>query len=372
MEFTIHRTELLKGLAKACPVSDKKSSMPILSNVLINADKDLEISATDLYLSVKAHLNAEIKKKGTIAVSARTLLDIAKNLPDAEIHWKVSKGNTSEIQCGKVKYKLPGINGDDFPSLPEPGKAKFFEIDAAILSEMIGLTQYSMSHDDTRPHLAGALFEGDGDTIRMVTTDGHRLSKAEQVFSGSSSKFNFSMLIPSKGVGELKRLIEDSKSAKDESTTVEVASVGGNAFFKKDGFMLSVKLTEEQFPPYAKVIPQSPQRNVGFARTPFMEALKRISLVANDKSGGVRFQLDSGIVRITSENPDIGEGSEEVAVDFAGEPLTVGFNARYMLDVLSSLKHDDIVLGLGGELDPGVIRPADTTDFVGVIMPMRI
>jgi DNA polymerase-3 subunit beta len=133
-----------------------------------------------------------------------------------------------------------------------------------------------------------------------------------------------------------------------------------------------VKLVDEQFPPYGKVIPSSPTRKIGVSRALLTEALKRISLVASDKSGAVRFSADPGILRITSENPDVGEGAEELDVDFAGEPIEIGFNARYVLDVLGSLVEDDVRLELGGQLDPGVIRPVGPTDFVGVIMPMRI
>ncbi len=211
----------------------------------------------------------------------------------------------------------------------------------------------------------------------MVTTDGHRLSKAEKKLGEGAPMLNFSMLVPNKGVLELKRLIEDAKADRakgDEApVSIGVATAGGNAFFRRDGVQLSVKLADEQFPPYGKVIPQSQSRRVVASRAQLIEALKRISLVASDKSGGVRLQLTPGQLRITSENPDVGEGSEELDVDYAGDEVTIGFNARYMLDVLGSLSADEVALELSGELDPGVIRPVgDGIDFIGVIMPMRI
>ncbi len=380
MEFIISKHSLLRGLNRTHTVADRKSSMPILSNILLTVQGPgkLELSSTDLYLSVQSQVEADVKKGGSIAVSSRTLYEIVKNLPDADIRWQVTENHSSQLQCGKVKYKLPCLSGEDFPTLPSPGNAKFTEVSTEALLELIGLTQYAMSHDDTRPHLAGALFEGDGNVIRMVATDGHRLSKAECAHSSAKEQLNFSMLIPAKGITELKRLIEDTgasrgnKSEEGAASSVEIVKVGNSAFFRRGDVQLSVKLSEEQFPPYNKVIPQSQQREIVALRTSLTEALKRISLVASDKSGGVRLNISAGTLQITSENPDVGEGSEELSVDFAGEPIVVGFNARYMIDVLGALKSDEVKLSLGGELDPGVLRSVSDANFVGVIMPMRI
>jgi DNA polymerase-3 subunit beta len=187
------------------------------------------------------------------------------------------------------------------------------------------------------------------------------------------------MLVPNKGVAELKRLIEDVKAdakrgaGEQGRSMIGVATTGGNAFFRGHEVLLSVKLADEHFPPYAKVIPQQQSRRVICARQALVDSLRRISLVSNDKSGGVRLTVEPGTLRIVSENPDVGEGSEELDVDYAGESVTIGFNARYILDVLGALTDDEVALELSGELDPGVIKPAgDAAEFVGVVMPMRI
>jgi DNA polymerase-3 subunit beta len=275
-----------------------------------------------------------------------------------------------------VRFKIPGMPGHDFPPLPSPGATEFAELSAEDLGRLITLTQYSMSSDETRPHLSGALLEGDGKTIRMVTTDGHRLSKAEYKQREGSKLLNFQMLVPSKGISELRRMIEEARSNQpkgdDNPPTVSVATAGGNAFFRHADVLLGVKLADEQFPPYGKVIPKQQQRRVVVSRQSMTESLKRISLVANDKSGAVRFHVAPGTVRITSENPDVGEGSEELDVDYAGDAIEIGFNVRYLLDVLASLTEDEVAFELGGQLDPGVIKPVGPTDFIGVIMPMRI
>jgi DNA polymerase-3 subunit beta len=284
--------------------------------------------------------------------------------------------HAAEIRSGKVRFKIPGMPGQDFPSLPNSGTAEFAPLHAEELGKLISLTHYSMSSDETRPHLACTLFEGDGAAVRMVTTDGHRLSKAEFKLPDGNKALSFSMLVPSKGIAELRRLVDEAKAdrAKTEDTpsAIDVATAGGSAFFRRDDAVLSVKLVDEQFPPYNKVIPTSSSRTISVSRALLTEALRRIALVASDKSGSVRFSAEPGTLRITSENPDVGEGSEELDVDFAGDAVEIGFNAKYVLDTLSALVEDDIKLQLGGQLDPGVIRPVGPTDFVGVIMPMRI
>ena len=375
MELTISKKNFLRGLARTHAVADRKSSMPILSNILLATDgtSTLRFAATDLYLAISTSTEAEVKTPGSIAVGAKTLFDIVKNLPEGDVHWTVGANNAAEIRCGKVRYKIPGMPGQDFPALPSPGESKFVDIDSETLGDLITRTQYSMSTDDTRPHLAGALFEGDGKVARMVTTDGHRLSKAERKIT-TPTLMSFAMLVPQKGIAELRRVVDDAKASKvgTDPVLIGVAHVGGNAFFRRDGLQLSVKLADEQFPPYAKVIPQKSDRRVTIGRSGFIEALRRISLVASDKSGGVRLIVEEGKLRILSENPDVGEGSEELDVDFAGKPVTIGFNAKYLLDVLSALPDDEVALELSGELDPGVIKPARDSDFIGVIMPMRI
>jgi DNA polymerase-3 subunit beta len=377
MELVISKQNFARGLERTHAVADRKSSMPILSNVLLTTEDTgtLRFAATDLYLGVAATAPAEVKKGGSVAVAARTLFEIVNQLPQGDVHWTVGPNHAVEIRCGKIRFRIPGMPGDDFPPLPAPGNAEFVSLDAEVLGDLITRTQYSMSNDDTRPHLAGALFEGEARIARMVTTDGHRLSKCDYRMR-EGMMLHFSMLVPGKGIAELRRLVEGAKRDKGKeegSPQIGVASHAGNAFFKREGVILSVKLADEQFPPYAKVIPQGQDKRVVVSRAGMIEALRRMKLVSSDKSGGVRLMVSPGSLRIVSESPDVGEGSEELDVDYAGPALTIGFNAAYILDVLGALTEDEVVFELAGELDPGVIKPAgEATLFVGVIMPMRI
>src|ERR1700742_146912 len=225
MHLVIHKRNFLRALARTHSVADRKSSMPILSNILLTSDgtKTLRLAATDLYLSVAASANAEIKQGGTIALAERTLFDIVKSLPEGELSLQVVGNHAAEIRSGKVRFKIPGMPGQDFPALPSPGAAEFAPLDVEELGRLVSLTHYSMSSDETRPHLACALFEGDSKVVRMVTTDGHRLSKAEYTVSEGKKPPSFSMLVPSKGVAELRRLVDEAKA--DRQKTEDTPSV---------------------------------------------------------------------------------------------------------------------------------------------------
>lgn len=387
MEALITKKQLMKALSRAQGASDKRSTLPILSGILLSAEKDaLRFSATDLFLGVDTVVPAQVVKTGTVALPAKTFFEIVKSLPDGEVSLIVGPNRSLELKSGKAKFRISGMPGDDFPPLANPEHVDFHAVDVDLLSDLIAKTSFSMSSDDQRPHLSGTLFECDGTVIKAVTTDGHRLSKAERRAAKEMGVFKF--LLPSKGVAELKRLLEDikgdNKSLKTEKkpseqkttaeqTFIDLGTMGGNVFFKKEGVLLICKLTEENFPPYNKVIPQKQDKQVVCSRQHLLESIRRISLVSNETSGGIRIYLEQGMIRIVSENARIGEGSEELDVDYNGPTLTMGLNAKYLTDILSALTSDDVVLNCSGELDPMVVKPSnDVTDFVGVVMPMRI
>lgn len=400
MNLTVQRTDLLRIVARTHAVADKRgTSMPILGCVLLDAaGNQLRASATDLYLGARATTQAAIKNGGATCVAAKTLFDVVRSAPDGAIKLTLNNG-ALHVEAGRSRFKLPALDAADFPPLPNPNSGAsggedggasglaWRELDASVLAELIALTSYSMSSDDTRPHLAGTLFETNGRAARMVTTDGHRLSKAEVSLGDVQSASPLEVLIPHRGIGELRKLVDearaDAKAAKSKAT-IQVYAASGTAFFRRDDtnahVTLSVKLVDERFPPYAKVIPAAPTKRVVCAREPLIAACKRVSLVSNDKSHGVHLKLSTGALVLGASNKDLGEGAEEIDVEYEGEALEIGFNARYLLDALGALSANTVVLELGGELDPGVIRQGEggTTvaggdvDFVGVVMPMRI
>ena len=373
MEFRCPKKDLLRALARTQGVADRKSSIPILSNIHLRTsnEKALHIAATDLYLSVTSEVSCSVSKEGSLAVPARPAFDIVKNLPDGEISCSLEGKRNLQIKSGKVRYKIASMAGDEFPPLPNPEGATFATFPASVLSELLVLTHYAMSGDDSRPHLAASLVEKKGNALRVAATDGHRLSKAERSVdaeSGGNAEAEFSMLVPSKGIHEIKRLLDDKKDQE-----IEIASVAGNAFVRAQDVQLSVKLVDGASPPYDKVIPQQEGQRIVSGRHALIEALRRASLMSADKGSEVQLHLKPGSVNILGQNPELGEGSEELEIDYAGDEQVIGFNARYLLDVLSSLTHDEISLEVRGSSGPGVVRPVHgkDLDFVGVVMPMR-
>jgi DNA polymerase III subunit beta len=367
MEFKIKKDEFLRGLYLAHGIADRKSTLPILANVLLRTDgKDkLLCGATDLNVTTMVSLSAKVEKEGGVTVDARKLYEIVKGLPDDELRVRRTEQNWAEIRAGKVEFNVVGMSDRDYPKLPAIAEAQTFKVDSAVLRDMIAKTLFSVSMDETRQHLAGVLFESDGATARMVSTDGHRLSKVARPLPGGP-KLASGVLIPRKGVIELRRAIE----TREAPSAIGVHD--GNFVLKADDVGLSVKLIDGQFPPYEQVIPKDNDRAFVVSRLALLDALRRVSLMSSDKTSGVRLALEKAKVRIESDNPDLGAAKEEIDVPYKGPAVQIGFNARYFLDLLAEIETPEVRVELSGELDPAVVRPADGSDYVCVVMPMRL
>ncbi len=366
MEFRIQKTEFLRGLRLAQGIADRKSTMPILANVLVRTEGKSKIllAATDLNVSVSAELAAKVEKEGGLTVGAKPLHEIVANMPGEDIVFKRAENNWADIKAAKVAYKLVGMPDRDFPKMPDHREVKYAKCDAATLREMIDKTLFSVSNDETRFHLNGVLFECDGAKARMVSTDGHRLSKVERTLTGGPA-LAAGVIIPKKGLVELKRAIEGEKNA------VDFAVHGSYVFVKTADVALAVKLIESQFPPYEQVIPKTNTKVAVIDRNALLEALKRAQLMASE-TRGVRFTFEDGVLRVASDNPELGEVREELEIEFKDEPLSVGFNPRYFTDILGQMVSDQIRIEVAGELDPAVVKPREGEDYLGVVMPMRI
>jgi len=370
-------------------VAERKSTMPVLANVLlaVEGQNGLRLAATDLYLSLLGRIHADVSKPGSVAVSAKDLFERVKMMPDGPIVIATQDNATTTLKASGSarRYTLRGMPGDDFPPLPQPAEGSpTLALAVDVLSELIQKTHFSISTDETRAHLNSALFEWDGDLVRMVTTDGHRLSKMEVKVSGRQA--SATMLIPLKAIQELRRICDEalaeapaSKDAgKDASRPqLQITQSGSSAFFQGAGMTFSVKLVDAQFPPYAQVIPANSDKKVRAPRAAFAEALRAVSIAASERTDGVKITLAKGTMRITSESPESGDGFDEIPVEYAGPNMSIGFNAKYFLDVLASVTDEEVEIGLSGELDPAVLRPAGATtksdrQFLAVVMPMRI
>lgn len=378
MEIVVAKKDLLRLVARMQGVAERKSPMPVLSNVLLTVDgpNALRIAATDLYLAISGKVNADVKKGGAVAVPAKDLLERVKMMPDGPVHVSTQDNSATTLKASGSarRYTLRGMPGEEFPPLPQPAEgAASLSLDVHVLSTLIAKTHFSISTDESRPHLNSALFEWNGDVVRMVTTDGHRLSKLDAKVPGRQA--SATMLIPLKAIHELRRLCDEMLSEKDKDAPAEmsISQSGSSAFFQGGGTTFSVKLVDAQFPPYAQVIPQKTEKKVRVHRLAFADALRAVSVAASERTGGVKLSLGNKSMRISTESPESGDGSDEVPIEFSGPPMTIGFNAKYFLDVLGALDgEDDIELGLSGELDPAVLRPTSDLQFLAVVMPMRI
>lgn len=380
MRVAVSRKELLRVLGRCQGVADKKSTMPVLGNVLLETvGKDgLRLAATDLYLAVSGRIEATVERPGSVALGARDLFERVKMMPEGQVTLEVNDGAATTIRASGSarRYTVHGMPGEEFPSLPEPDSgAEWLELEIAALARLLAATHFSISNDETRLHLSSALFEWDGERVRMVTTDGHRLSKMEIAAKGSTA--HASMLIPHKGVSELRRLCDEALSELNDEETPKLSLVqsGPSVFFELAGFRFSVKLVDAQFPPYQQVIPAQSERAVRAPRLAFAEALKAVSLAASDRTGGVKLTLSAGRIRVESESPEAGEGFDEIPVDYDGAEVTIGFNAQYFLQVLAAMPDDEVTLGISGELDPAVLQPGSESvdrSYLAVVMPMRI
>jgi DNA polymerase-3 subunit beta len=366
MEFRIQKNEFLRGLRLAQSIADRKSTMPMLANVLLRVTgKDkLLVAATDLNVSVSADLTSKNTGDGGLTLGAKALYDIVVNMPGDDLVVRRAENNWAELRAGKVEYRLVGMPDRDFPKIPDHREIEFAEIEAAVLREMIDKTLFSVCNDETRFHLNGVLFECEGDKGLMVSTDGHRLSKCVRTLTGGP-KLSAGVIIPKKGLVEIKRTLDGASGA------CRLAINSPYAFVQTGDITLAVKLIEADFPPYEAVIPKVKTNRLVVYRQELLGALKRAQLMSSE-TRGVKFTLHKGVLRIAGDNPDIGEVKEEVEAEYGGEEVSIGFNPKYVLELLGQMETQQIAIELAGELDPGLIRPVDGDEYLGVVMPMRI
>lgn len=369
MKITMRTAELSRALYRAQGVADKKSTMPILAHVLLNATAEgVEVSATDLDVGLSAKYPADVHEAGAVAIHARQLYEVVKSLPSEQVEFRREENHWVELKSGNGRFRLVGMAADEFPALPKYNETSAFSIPAKILNEMIDRTIFCVSTDDNRHNLSGIYCECPSEnTLRLVATDGHRLALAEHVFE-SAIPIESGVIVPRKGFQELKRVLSDGEE-------VEVAQLGfaGNSGFLKAGNVeLSTRLLEGQFPDYSQVIPEKATKRARIHRKPFSEALKRVSLLSQSRSHGVKMTFSAGNLSLLAEDPEFGEAHEDLPIELEGDDLTIGFNARYLLDVFSHMNDADVFFDLSDELSPGVIRTTEGNAFLAVVMPMRI
>lgn len=370
MKLRMQTSELAKALYRIQGIVDKKSTMPILSHVMLRAAPDgLTVQATDLDVGLSGTYDAEVLQPGQLAVQARQMHDIVKSISTAKVEIERQDNDWLEIRAGSSKFHLVGMSAEEFPQMPEYSDIPCVALPAKALLKMIERTLFCVSSDENRHNLSGIFCETpEPHTLRMVATDGHRLALAEKNFS-APIKLAQGALVPRKGFQELKRVLADT-SAQDAE--VEIGFSASNGVLKAGGVVLSTRLIEGLFPDYSQVIPQESSKQATIGRAAFAEALRRVSLLSQGRAHGVRFGFSAESLQLLAEDPESGNAEETLPIQYEGAPLDIGFNARYILDVLNLTTESNITFQLADDLSPGVLRPMDDARFLAVVMPMRI
>lgn len=373
MEFRIAKDELIRALSRVQGIVEKRSTNPIIANVLLEASSDgMKVSATDTEVSLIGHYAIECIRPGALTLGARQLYEIARLVPTDSVSFRLPEGSfLMEISSGKAQFKVLGLAADDFPPISGLDDDGALEIEAPDLKAVVDKTLFSISSDDTRTGLNGAHAEvvelpGGITNLRCVSTDGHRLSLAGRPFKGTWTAER-SVLLPKKGLAELRKLVDVGDGP------WRVAFSDTQAVFQRGTTAFSMRLLEGDFPDYKQVVPSGWQRRILVSRGHLVQALRRVSILASEKSHPIRFHIADGTLVVTAKQPEAGEAREEIEAQVEGSDLEIGFNARYFLDSLGVMDTDTVAIEIGDSLSPCLVRPGEgDADELFVVMPMRL
>ena len=370
MEFKIKRAIFLDGMQKTLGIVEKKTTMPILNNVLIRTDQGkIKIIATDREIGLVADYEAQVLREGDITLSARKIYEMIREIQGEMIHVQKNEQLIVTLTSQKSVYKIPGIPADDFPNVTVDQDVKFFKIKGDVLKNLILKTSFSMSTDEIRKNLNGIFLDMEPEkkgVIKAVATDGHRLAMIS-AYLGDKDFLNLEkgIIIPRKGVVEIRKLVEN------ESGDVMIGIHQGMCVLKTDHTMLKVSLIDAEYPDYKRVIPVEKGTSIQFERDAALHALRRMSVISSERYSGVIIKLMAGKIVLNSTNPDVGEANDEIEVTGGGE-LEVGYNVNYLIDAIEAVDEKNIVFEIGTGMKPGVVRPAENDQFFCIIMPLRI
>jgi DNA polymerase III subunit beta len=372
LELKIKKDELVKGVSQTQSIAEKRSSMPILSNLLLEGEEGrLVITATDLEVTFRGTYEAEIIEQGRLTVPARKFYEIVRVLGDEEFKLAEAENYNLLLTGPRSKYQLHGLSPEDFPPMPEYEDVNYVNIPAEILLDMIEKTIHSIAIEETRYNLAGVFFEksiheSGKSILRLVSTDGHRLSLVENHIEGLSKLgLEKGVIISRKGVNEMRKLAE-------ESETLQLGFTDNSAVVKGERVIMVMRLLEGRFPDYNLVIPKNNDKIMTVGRKDFLEMLRRISVMSSDDFKGVKFSLSNNELTVSAVNPELGEARESLPVEYEGESVDIGFNPKYFIDALGSMKSERVKVALLDAGNPSMLTAPEDKGFIGVVMPMKI
>ncbi|MFN7982006.1 MAG: DNA polymerase III subunit beta [Vicinamibacterales bacterium] len=369
MELVVRKHDLLRELQLFQGIVERKNTIPILANVLLDAkDGEVKFLATDLEVGLRSRCEATITKPGALTLPAKKLYEIVKSLPDTDIRIAEDKSGV-KVAADRFDSRMQTLPKDDFPTLPDGTGTPTATLSSASLKEMVAKTQFAITGEDTRYFLNGAQFVLKGDQMSLVATDGHRLALVTVTRPDTPKDApEVKAILPKKTLSELGRLLTEG----DGSVGYERGE--NHLFFDVGGRRLISRMIDGQFPAYERVIPKGNDKHIEFERERLTNAVKRVQILSNERSRAVKFLVEKGKVEVTSSSPELGEAHETLPVDYNGPSLQICFNAQYVLDFLAVVSTDVVALELKDEVSQAVMTPvgAEGYEYTYVIMPMRV
>lgn len=369
MKFTITREQLQEGLVAVAASVPTKTTLPVLSNILLEASKDgLRLSGTDLDIAVSTTVAASVDQEGAITLPARKLVEIVRELPSAAIRITASGEQRVTIECGRSKFKLLGLPREEFPAFPTVKFEGGWKAGSADLHKLIGHVAFAASTEESRPILNGVLWELRPERMRMVATNGHRLARMDIPASSGIAGAQADLIVPPKALDQIRRLF-----GADEE--IEIAKSDNHLGFRSSTTQVYTRLIEGPYPNYEQVIPRENDK-VGTAdRAALSSALRRMSIVASDQTHRIRMAFASGSCKLSVQTPDLGEAQEEVTLTFEGDPIEIGFNAAYLLEILKYIPTDEVRMTLKAPERAATCEPVgwdDPASYLTLVMPLRL
>ncbi len=367
MRFTISREKLQEGLAAVTASIPSKTTLPVLANILIETtDRGIRLSGTDLDIAVSTEVNADIEAHGAVTIPARKLSEIARELLPSPVKIAAAGEQRITLECGRSRFKLLGIPRDEFPTFPSIKFDGTWRVRSGELQELISHTSFAVSTEESRPILNGVLWELRPEYMRMVSTNGHRLAKMDLPIASTGGASD--LIVPPKALDQVRRLFP----AEEE---LEIARSENHLGFRSPVTAVYTRLIEGPYPPYAEVIPRDNDRVAIADKQALAGALRRMSTVASDQTHRIRLSLNAGMVKFSVQTPDLGEAQDELAVRYTGDPLDIGFNASYLLEVLKFMPTEEVRLTFKAPERAATIEPEGwdhPAKYLCLVMPLRL
>ena len=373
MKFKINRDHFANGLAQVLNVVGSKATMPILSNVLIEAEKDqISLTTTNLDLGIRCKIKAEVKETGSVTLPVKRLATIVRELPSVDVTVDASPNHQVKLASGGSNFRIMGIGKEEFPPLPEFGDEKAYSLEQAELATMLKSVAYAQSTDETRYILNGVYFNFKDGKLSLVATDGRRLALVSKEMEVPTSSAG-AIILPARTVGELLRLLDKGEKVKinfnDRRAAFQIATDKESSGLVDSVYLYS-KVVEGNYPNYQQVIPKETHQRIKLERELFLQCVHRAALVCSEKSNSVKIKLSSNLLEITAQSPDFGEAHESMAIGYSGPELQVAFNPGFVMDPLRALTKDEVFFEVKDEVSPGVFKTLES--FICVIMPVRL